>query len=263
MEFFTRPDSPVYWLWLEGVGRKERTTIRIGTTTAQRRDSKRLALDRYHQRINELAAESYGLPKRQQPVTFEKLAETYKADVLPLRRGAKRELEISRHLLAAFGATLASDIDQDAIAGYQRARSEHAGPATVNRELSLLRAILTRAVGKHIDAVPTIRQLPVITRHRAILTDEEEARLIKAATDTQDKALILLAIDSLLRLGDLLDLKPEDRRGAWLSIREHKTGRAYEFALSPRAAAALDVIEPAHQDAFYFARYRRWDDVGA
>ena len=59
--------------------------------------------------INELAAESYGLPKRQQPVTFEKLAETYKADVLPLRRGAKRELEISRHLLAAFGATLGLD----------------------------------------------------------------------------------------------------------------------------------------------------------
>jgi hypothetical protein len=55
---FTRPDSHWYWLWLETApkGRqKERTTVRVGKTAAQQRDSRKLADDIYHQRMNELA----------------------------------------------------------------------------------------------------------------------------------------------------------------------------------------------------------------
>ena len=56
MGIFRRPDSPYWWLWLETTRQKERTDVRIGTTTTQRKDSRKMAEDRYHQRMNELAA---------------------------------------------------------------------------------------------------------------------------------------------------------------------------------------------------------------
>ena len=59
---FTRPDSPVYWLYLETTKAKEKTAIRIGTTVAQQKDSAKLAEDRYHQRMNELAASPVARP---------------------------------------------------------------------------------------------------------------------------------------------------------------------------------------------------------
>jgi len=51
MGAFTRPDSPWWWLFLETAppgAQKERTAIRVGTTTAQRHDSRQLAVDVYH-----------------------------------------------------------------------------------------------------------------------------------------------------------------------------------------------------------------------
>jgi hypothetical protein len=59
---YTRPDSPWWWLWLKTAPRgqqKERTTVRVGTTVAQRRDSRRIAEDFYHHRMNELARAAF------------------------------------------------------------------------------------------------------------------------------------------------------------------------------------------------------------
>lgn len=58
MGIFSRPDSPYWWLYLETApkGRqKVRTSVPVGKTVAQRRDSRRLAEDLYYQRMNELA----------------------------------------------------------------------------------------------------------------------------------------------------------------------------------------------------------------
>jgi hypothetical protein len=53
MGVFSRSTSPYWWLWLETApkGRqREKTRFKIGTTIAQRRDSRQLATDFYHQR---------------------------------------------------------------------------------------------------------------------------------------------------------------------------------------------------------------------
>ena len=58
-----RRDSPVWWLDLETTKQHERTDIRIGKTTTQRRDSRRLADDHYHQRMTDIAARRYDLTR--------------------------------------------------------------------------------------------------------------------------------------------------------------------------------------------------------
>lgn len=257
MGLFTRPDSPVWWLYLETTRDKERTDIRIGTTTAQRYDSRKLAEDRYHQRMNELAARLYKLPSAQPAIRFGKYAEPYTTDVIDLRKGARRERELLVPLVAYFGDVLLTSIDPDAVRAYMKARTARVKPRTVNREVDLLKGMLRDAVPKYLSASPIVglRRLKPLTPRRRLLTPAEEAKLLKACEDPQDRAILIVAWDTLTRLGDLLDLQRTDRRGRWLYIADPKSGTSYDVPLSARAAAALDAIPG--RSAFYFAKFRK------
>ena len=78
---------------------------------------------------------------------------------------------------------------------------------------------------------------------RRLLLPAEERRLLEACEDVQDRALIILGIDTMIRLGDLLDLERSEHDGHWLYVKHAKSGEAYETALSARAVVVLKEIE--------------------
>lgn len=256
MGVFTRADSPYYWLWLETTHQKERTDIKIGETVTQRRDSRALADDRYHQRMNELAARLYRLPTATPAIRFEKYAATYETDVIALRRGHVRERQLLKPLLADFGAELLSTIDADRVRAYMKRRRLVVAAVTVNREVDLLKTMLRDAAPKYIAASPIVglKRLPIVKAKRRLLSPSEERQLL-AVGDAQDRAILILGIDTMLRLGDLLDLERTDRAGPWLYVRDPKSGTPFEVALSPRAVTALKAIKG--DSRYYFAKFRR------
>lgn len=254
MGLFTRPDSPYWWLWLETTRQKERTDIRIGTTTDQRTDSRRLASDRYHQRMNELAARLYKLPSAMPAIRFQKYADDY-APTIALHKGAEREREILKTLTAFFGSDVLSTIDPDRVKQFMAARRVTVSARTVNREVGLLKSMLRDAVPKYLNTSPLagMKYLPTTKPRRRLMTEAEERKLL-AKANVYETALLVLGIDGLIRMGDLLDLKRTDRRGAWLHIRDPKGGDSYDVALSARARRALDDLPKKHD--YYFAVYR-------
>lgn len=256
MAVFTRPDSRYWWLYLETTQTKERTEFMIGTTTAQKRDSRRLAEDRYHQRMNELAARLYKLPSAQPSIRFDKYAAAYKADVIALRKGKEREGELLKNLLAFFGDELLQAIDPDRVRTYMRVRRERVSARTVNREVGLLKSMLRDAAPKYLAASPLVglKYLPTLKPQRRLMTDAEERKLLAKATP-HERALLILGIDGLIRMGDLLDLRRSDRHGTWLTIADPKSGESYDVSLTKRACQALDAL-PADQP-YYFHRYRQ------
>lgn len=255
MGVFTRSDSPVYWLYLETTKTKERTDIRLGTTTSQRKDSKALAFERYHQRMNELAARLYKLPSAQPAIRFEKYAETYARDTIAHHRGARRERELLKPLRTFFDRDLLTAIDQDRVRRYLTDRAETVSARTVNREVDLLKAMLRDAAPKYLTVSPLVgmKRLRVVTPKRRLMTPAEERKLLKAG-DAVDRALLILGVDGLIRMGDLLDLQRSDRHGRWLYIADPKSGTPYEVFLTPRAAKALDKI---HVERYYFEKFRK------
>jgi integrase len=132
-------------------------------------------------------------------------------------------------------------------------------PSTANREVDLLKAMLRDAVPKYLDASPLVgmKRLPAVARRRRILKADEEKRLLEAASDPQDHALLVLGIDTLVRLGDLLDVQRSDRDGLWLELRDTKNGTAHRVPLSPRAVVALDAIPVDPHSKYYFSKFRR------
>ncbi len=255
MGIFTRPDSPYWWLWLETTKQKERTAIVVGETTAQRTDSKRVALDRYHQRMNELAARLYKLPSSLPAIRFRKYATDYEP-AIALHKGAEREREILRTLVRFFGEDLLTAIEPERVKQFMAARRVTVSARTVNREVGLLKSMMRDAVPKYLssDPIAGMRYLPTIKPRRRLMTHAEETKLLKHATPLET-ALLVLGVDGLIRLNDLLDLKRTDRRRQWLHISDPKGGESYDVALSPRARKALDAIKGT--SVYYFERYRQ------
>lgn len=256
MGVYTRPDSKYYWLWLETTRQKERTEFRIGETVAQRRDSQKLAEDRYHQRMNELAARLYKLPSAQPAIRFDKYAETYEADTIAHHKGERRERELLKPLVAFFGDDLLSAIDCDQVKAYHTFRRATCSARTINREVDLLKAILRTAAPKYVAASPLVgmKRLKIVKPKRRLMTPKEEEKLLKVG-DAVDRALIIVAVDGLIRLGDLLDVQRSDRVRGWIYVADPKSGDPYEIVLTPRAAKALDAIQ--NTGPYYFAKFRQ------
>ncbi len=261
MGVFERPDSAYWWLYLETTKRKERTAFLLGETTAQRRDSKRLATDLYHQRMNELAARLYRLPSAQPGIRFDKYADVYERDTIAHKKGAQREIDGLKPIRRFFGDDLLTAIDPDRVKAYHtwrltpNANGRKVSANTVNREVAVVKAMLRDAVPKYLSASPIagMKLLPTIKPKRRLMRDAEEAKLL-AVGDATDRALLILGVDGLIRLGDLLELKRTDRARGWIYVADPKSGEPYEVALTPRAAKALDALP--NRGPYYFAKFR-------
>lgn len=255
MGVFTRSDSPYYWLYLETTRTKERTDVVVGATVTQRHDSRVLADQVYHRRMNEIAARVHRLPTAKPSLRFRPYAEQYRETVIPHHKGCERERELLKVLIGAFGDELLQTLDREHVQRWMIDRRQHVSARTVNRELDLLKSMLRDAVPKYLEASPIVgmKRLKVIAPKRRLMTDTEERKLLKASRNPAERALIINGVDSLVRMGDLLDLQRADRKGRWIYLVDPK-GEAADVALSPRGAAALDAIPGSHP--YYFHAFR-------
>lgn len=282
MGVYVRADSKVYWMLLDGYKTvsgaplREATKIRRDAPTPrQRKDNRDLAEQAYHTRMTELAKSPRargGMP------TFEQRALWFQAHRLPHRKGREREARLIPKLIAVFGALRLDAMTRSAvtelwvtprlktptrIARRKRtaARSVTAGPSTINREVDFIKAIVQSAVPDYLEISPLygMPYLPTITPKRRLMTEDEERRLL-AVMDVDDKAFFLIALDSLVRLTDVLDLHRDDDRGETVWIGDPKAGGGFEVPLSTRARAALDAhyasAGPLRPRDYIFARRR-------
>lgn len=342
MGVFSRPDSKYWQLYLETIHHKEATDIVIGTTAAQRADSRRLADDRYHQRMSELAARLYRLPSaKRKLITFDAFATWYDEHVIAHHKGHEREREILRTLRRGFGFCLLDDIDPARVTTWRTIRLrtptlvEHFGgrktvamwarihaflrehgpqpvkqireafrltprqatrsfvksytaqyfersrdgiwtavgnpshrtarllpppsARTVNREVDLLQQMLAAAVPAYLDSSPLegFADLAFTEPVRRTMSVAEEQRILEQL-ECDDRAIVLIGLDTLTRLGDILDLKRSDDHGTYLTIRDPKNGLPHTAPVSTRVRLALDTLPvPDRPDAYFFARRRR------
>ena len=246
MAVFTRRDSPFFWLHLERVGQpalREATKIRCkGLPAHQLKENARLASQVYHTRMADLARQTAGLPVQRDRATFRYFAAWYLKHITTAKRGAVRERSMLRHLIAHFGGWRLERIDQNAAREYLTARTKKVQPATANRELDVLKAMLTAAVPKYLVANPLagMKRLRVRRAAPAVLSHEDEARLL-AVLDPPDQAIIIAAVDTLVRLSDLVKLKWAQDHGEYWEIHDPKA-EPYKVPVSTRLRKALDAL---------------------
>lgn len=257
MGIYSRPDSPWWWLWLETASsgqHRVKTKIKIGTTPLERRESKALAQAFYHQRLQEIAVQAHHLPRERPAITFDAFATWYDLHVVAHHRGVLREREILKTLRATFGPLALTALDRAAVMEWRSRRTAVVSASTTNRETALLKAMLTAAVPDYLEASPLVKLkgLHTAKRETFVLSPVDERKLLRALR-VADRALVLCALDTLMRLSDVLNLRRDHDRKTYLVVVDSKV-KPYKVPVSTRLRAALDRLPD--RGPYFFAHRR-------
>lgn len=242
MGVVTRTDSKYFWLTLERKGQRPiREATRIlarASSPQQAKENRRLAEQIYSIRMSELARGRHGLTDRPS-ITFTAYADWYRDHVSIHKRAHEREKSMLRTAVRFFGKTPLQFVDRPLVQEYLTKRRRTVKPATVNRELDVLKHLLASAVPQYLEASPLVGMKRLRARSGAIrvLSRGEERRLLKVA-DAELGAFLVLALTTLMRLGDLVSLKWAHIRATHIEVVDPKTA-PYKAVLATRARRAL------------------------
>ncbi len=199
--------------------------------------SKEEAKDALKARLGEIVQGRFHLSKPSSNMTFKDLAERYSTLVSSLKRGYNSERYRIRTLIGFFGKRRISELTGQDAERFKVERLRVAKPATVNRELGNLKALMKKSVEwDFLEENPfkDVRLLHVPGRQDRILTREEEAKLLAACEKMRApylRPICVLALHSGARKGEILSLKwsQVDLAGRTIQVIEGKTQQSRRY----------------------------------
>lgn len=181
------------------------------------------------------------------------------------------------HLVPAFGAMRLDRITSERVGLYKKEKTDAKyTPKTINNHLAALKKSLdvARRWKKVGGALPEITFLKVPPPPFTFLTFDDAAKLV-SHTDAEWRALVLVAIRTGLRQGELLALKWEDvdlgtgvvhvRRNVYRGRLQEstKSNKTRDVPLSPEAVTALRPLPSRFVGGFVFGNGREMLTAGA
>lgn len=182
--------------------------------------------------------------------TFREVIERYIKEEAPRHKGSQSEvLRLQRFLRDESGLAdrsmailRVSDFEK-----YRDRRSEKIKPGSIKRELGLLQIVIEyvrRDIGLTENPVKDVKRPRVNDQRDIRLQPGDEEKLIEAIEEGRNpwaKAAVILAIETAMRRGELLELRWEhvDLEKSVAHLPETKNGFKRDVPLSPRAKALL------------------------
>ena len=252
---------------LEPTGARESTRIPVdGGTEFQTKENKKLAQQAYAVAMGDLARNRYELAVERPRILFREYRTWYLDNNSIHKRNYKREKSMLGQLGKHLDTFHLDEIDRDVGQEWMTTRKLKVKAGTVKRELETLKALLSTAVPKYLaenplKGFPGKGQLRIVEREPRILTHDEETRLLAALTDPQEHALIVCAIDTLMRLSDVVNLERRADHGTYITVVDPKT-KTYKVPVSKRLRLALDRIVKTDQTTknsrWVFPKFHGW-----
>jgi integrase len=193
--------------------------------------------------------------RRQPDITFKAFAAIYLRDHAELNtRSGARERLVVNVLNRTFGGLILHEITPHRIEQWKRARlqarwsgrgqttSRPIAPGTVNRELDTLRVMFSKAVewGYLIEsAAHKVKRLRLENRRTRILSPDEQRALLDACP-RKLRAVVLVALITGARIGEILGLRWEDCGDGHLTFWKTKNGKVRRVEITPSLQTVLD-----------------------
>src|SRR4029077_15913361 len=146
-------------------------------------------------------------------MSFKEFADKYLEEVIPLMRSARSEAIRVRRWVRDLGRRPLGEITRAELETWQRETRLRCKPSTVNRELGRLRHMLNRAVDWGLLEANPMKGLKFLRENNArqrYLSLEECERLIQACFSSRVRAIVVIALHTGMRLGEILNLRHRD-----------------------------------------------------
>lgn len=243
-----------WWIDYTYAGRRIRESTRS--------TNKKRALDLLAKRHAAVLENRFDLNETKRPVVFAEYAHEYlETYSKPNKRPQtfRRDQILIKHLKAFFGKHRLNDIRPMLIEQYKRKRLEKGrAPATVNREVACMKNIYNVAMRNKVVTANPVKGVGMLREDnevtRVLPRDEEEQLLASAAPHVRD--MIICALDSGMRLGEILGLqwKDLDLAKGIIVVEKSKTGKKREIPISIRLRSVLVHLREIESDGTVF----RW-----
>ena len=257
MTLFKRGNKWWAYVWIDGVRHNK------STGTSNRRQAETIERQ-FHDELNETR---HRLPKIDPEMTFGALAAHFIAGGM----GRPHSLDRLNHLLPFFSEMQLADIDKSAVRKYRLQRMQPQTievkgnkkvktikPATVNRDLSVLRRILNWGVEESYLLSNPLGRLRMERERRTkkpVMSVAEEIKLLAAAPEHLQR-IVLCALDTGMRRGEILNQLFEDIDfdNRILNVSSSKTpeGEMRDIPLTTRLYAMLLAIKKDRGPIFTF-----------
>src|SRR5258708_7934596 len=172
--------------------------------------SKGAAVQALSIRLAEIAQGKFKIVPKRGAVKFDGLADKYRDLISQHKRGHHVEKYILKTLTASFGHLRVSDLSAEDGEHFKAVRSKSVKPATINRELTVAKHMLSKAVEWEIileNPFRTVRPLSVPEGVERVLGPEEEIKLLTVCECVRShflQAIVLLAVHTGMRRGGLI-----------------------------------------------------------
>lgn len=181
-----------------------------------------------------------GLPKKTRQ-TVADWAPKYMTWAKTHKKSAWRDEIILKHLIPKFGHLKLTDVTKTHVAAYQRDRQKRVSGPTVNREVAMLRKLLSHAVeAGELESNPLsrVRMLPESPARQPTLEPTDEQLLLQASPQWL-RLMVRLAVATGCRQGELLALRWRhvDLENELFTIEDSKSGESRQVPIHP---AVLD-----------------------
>ena len=178
-------------------------------------------------------------------LTLKELIIRYIANVLVKKRGCVNETIILKAFMRQpFVNKPLIQIRGEDFAQYRDQRLEYVKPATLLRELCIVQHLYSTAKKEWSFDIPNpiknIQKPKLNNRRERRLTKEEYEFLITDNNHITLRKIVIVAIETAMRRGEILNIKPEHIKGQTLLIPETKNGHPRTIPLTKRALYILE-----------------------
>jgi len=189
-------------------------------------------------------------------ITLQELADLYIPYAKANKKSWERDLTSLRSLLPVFGEKMLKDITPFDVEKYKLDRKERVTPATVNRELALIKHMFNLAIKwkrAFNNPVKEVKLFKENNKRRRFLTQEEIDKLI-GCCQPQLKPLVITALTTGMRKSEILNLKWQDVDFGTnlITIKDSKGGESRQIPINDTLREILFEIKKESQHEHVF-----------
>ncbi len=225
---FKRKPDGVYYIDYHFKGRR----LRESTGTKSRKEAEKCL----HSRMGEVVQGKFKLESVDRIPHFKEFSVKYMEWAKENKRSWERDFYSLKNLLPVFGDKKLAEIHPFHVESYKIQRKSQVKPATVNREVALLKRILNLAIVWRVIQANPIRDVKLLKEpriHEAFLSEVETSKLIEACKIPL-KWIVITALHTGMRRGEILNMKWENinLKAGYITITETKNGEIRHVPLN-------------------------------
>ena len=216
--------------------------------------SRKMADKVHAKRLSQLAEGRFLDIQTQSKSTFNELARLYMEYAKTNKRSWERDQYSLMHLSTKFGGKRLSEITPILIEEYKSERLKAVKPATLNREMNCLKHMFTKAIQwDKIGVSPAASvKLMRVNNVRVRFLSREECQVLYNACSVQLRPIVLFALHTGMRRGEILSLAWEDvnldRR--LIRVMHTKNGEPRDIPMSEEVSQLLRELEVCGTQVF-------------